>query len=252
MKKTASVILVVAALMMMAVQAAQAAPDRATIFALLENGQQEAPPLLAARTVSLCQDDGWGWGDDGSSKPDSGGGSSGGGSSDGGWSDGGSGEPGKKPDDSGRAQKPPEGGGGWGDGWGPGDESAGPEDGPPEGDGEGEDERIVPKGPKVNWAKKLKIGLDIGGFLPFGEKEEAFSTGQIAALFLGFGLMDMGGITLSNQIRIGEGYTTSLDQTNGYDLTTLLIIIRDELQFHFNPMMKSFDFFLFLGGALAL
>ena len=221
------VVSAIAALFAAAGSAALAGPHDLSIASLIDGKcPLDRSPCLTARLASLAQDDGWGWGEAEPPKPDKTPESN---------------SPEKTPKDPGKSGK-------WGDDWTEGENWT--EEGPQPGGGEEETVKL-PEGPKVNWARKTKIGLDFGGFLPFGEKDESFSSGQIASLFLGFGLADLGGITVSNQIKLVEGSTSSIDQANGYDVSTFLIMIRDELHFHFIPNSKSFDFFAFVGLAVA-
>jgi hypothetical protein len=140
--------------------------------------------------------------------------------------------------------------GGWGEeSWGEEGASSGTEPGAGEGEGEGpetgEGGREEDTGPTVNYARKTRIGLEIGGFLPMGAKEAPYSTGQFAGLFLGFSL---GSLPFTTEVRFIEGYTTSTDQEKGFDMTTILVGGRLDFLLHFMPKSQSFNLFFFLGA----
>ncbi|MHC4600161.1 MAG: hypothetical protein ACYS47_14265 [Planctomycetota bacterium] len=194
--------------------------------------EEEAPP----EEPGGGEGEGWGWGDEGGGKEE------GGGEGDGwGWG----GEGGEK-----GAEKPPaespgggEGGGEWGDEWE--DE---PEDIEPVDPGPGE---LPDRGPRGNVARKTRIGIDGGIFLPFGQKEEEFTTSGIGGIFLGFGLPPfLGSLTVTSEIHLQGGVTSSEGQTGGFDVSTTLLLGKFDLLFHFMPTNPKFNLYYFLGLAV--
>ena len=153
-----------------------------------------------------------------------------------GWGDEGKGDKGKESGD-------------WGSGW---DEGGGqPETEPGTGPVE-EGEEPVEEGTSPNQARKLRIGLEAGGFVPLGAKEEEYATGQFGGLFLGFGLPPLlGDLTITSELRLIGGRTTSTDQVKGFDMSTTLVGIRDDFLVHFLPRNKTLNLFLFVGVGLA-
>ncbi|MHC5036850.1 MAG: hypothetical protein ACYTHM_06025 [Planctomycetota bacterium] len=213
-------------------------------------------PVKSADGLVLClQDDGWGWGEDEEEEeeeepeegaaPEGEGPGSGG---DWGWGEGGK----KKEEDKGwgwdegkkEAEKPAE-DEEWGEGgWEEGEEPPIP----------GRDiEDMEDRGPSVAWAKKTRIGLAFGGFLPFGAKEEAYGVGGMGGPFLGFALPPLlGNLTVTDELRLLIGQTSSMEQETGYDVTTLMIFVKNDLLFHFMPNSKGFNLYFFLGVGFAL
>jgi hypothetical protein len=101
------------------------------------------------------------------------------------------------------------------------------------------------------WAKKTRIGVGFGGLLPFGEKEESFDTGFLGGVHLGFGLPSLiGGLTVTMEVRLLGGTTSSTGQTDGFDVSAIVFMAKDDLLFHFFPRQKSFNIYYFLGLSL--
>jgi hypothetical protein len=111
--------------------------------------------------------------------------------------------------------------------------------------------RAKPK--RVVYATRTRIGIEGGGFLPFGEKEESYNSGEMAGFFFGFGLGDIiSGLTITNELRLIQGYATSSPEDEKYDLTSFFFIVRDDLLFHFFPENRGFNFYYFLGIGMAI
>ncbi len=107
-----------------------------------------------------------------------------------------------------------------------------------------------PQAPKA-WSGRLRIGLALGGFLPFAEKEESFGPAETAGVFFGYPLADAG-LRLSCEIRLLQGYVSSTDQAGGFDVETFLFMAKHDVLLHLVSGAKGFGFFGFagLGGGL--
>lgn len=229
----------------------------------------EAQPLrVSSPLAAMLQDDGWGWGED---EPKKGGEGEGGGDDGWGW-----GEeeppaekppeekpPEEKPAEPPAEEKPPEekpaeppaekpdgkGEGSWGNegGWKEEPGKGGEEPLP------GGEEEFGPAAAGEDQARKLRIGLEFGGFAPLGAKEEGYSAGGIAGVFFGFGLPRfLGDLTVTSEIRLLGGTTSSTGQEAGYDVDTTLIFIKDDYLLHFFPRKRAFNAWWFVGLCLAL
>ncbi|MHC4778138.1 MAG: hypothetical protein ACYTFG_06120 [Planctomycetota bacterium] len=227
-----------------------------TNIASLFEGSRSLNPRPIEGFAPVLQDDDWGWGEEEKPSEDPpaspGGGEEEGGGEEGGdgwgWGEdeGGGEEGGETPPES-PGGGSEEGGGEWGD-WGD-------EGGMDEGGGEeptpGPSRREDPSGPSVSYAKKTRIGFDFGGFLPFGSKEEDYEAGGVGGFFIGFGLPPfLGSLTVTTELHVGGAITGSSGQTNGYDVTTNLILGKLDLLFHFMPNSRKFNLNYFLGLAV--
>jgi hypothetical protein len=102
-------------------------------------------------------------------------------------------------------------------------------------------------------ASGMRIGIELGAFLPFGEKEESFRSGQMCGVLVGFGLLSPApGILVTDEIRILEGTTSSLDQTSGYDVSSLVFAVKNDFLLHFFPAARGFNVHAFLGFSLGI
>lgn len=100
---------------------------------------------------------------------------------------------------------------------------------------------------------RTRIGFEFGGFLPLGEKEEAFRTGQVGGLFYGFALPPLlEGFTITSELRLLEATTTSTDQADGFDVSSFLVLVKDDLLVHLFPRQRVYNVFYFLGLGLGL
>lgn len=245
--------------------AAAAEPEKADLNGFLDLGNllEPSPQVFQGRAgmVALRQDDGWGWGED-----EPGGDEGGGGGGDGGW---GWGEEEPKPEPPAEPPatppaeppaeppteppaNPPSGGGGetWGEGgWEeePAKPVPGPDTAPPD-----REEEYGPTDIGVNQARKTRIGIELGGFMPMGEKEQGYAAGGMFGAFFGFGLPPfLGGLTVTSEIRLLGGMTSS-DQTDitdgtGYEVSTTLFLIKDDYLIHFFPRSRGFNLWWFVG-----
>ncbi len=233
----------------------------AGLRSLLEPGERSLPRSIEG--LKPCLQEGWGWEEEEDEKGDKDEGS--GESSGEGW---GWGEEEKKDEGSGEssgdgwgwgeeeggAESPPSGEGGedsgWGEGWeeGEGWQETGPADVPVEAQ-----EEDAPSPARREWVQDTRIGIEFGAFLPFGAKKEAFDTGELGGVFLGFGLPPIiEPISITNELRVLGGYTLSEEQDTGYDVTTILFLLKDDLLFHFFPQGRSLDIYVFVGLSFAL
>ena len=86
-----------------------------------------------------------------------------------------------------------------------------------------------------------------------GAKEEAFNTGQMAGLLVGFALPPfIQGITITTEIRLLEGTTSSWNQESGHDVSAFLVVLKNDYLVHFLPRHTSFNLFYFLGLSFGL
>jgi hypothetical protein len=201
-----------------------------------KKGEEEAPPEEPGGG------DGWGFGEEGGEKK----------KEDGegwGWGDEGGGEEAEKPPASpGGGEGGGEGGedGGWGEPGGWTDEPGGDTEPAPPTRGE-----IPYGGPRVSYARKTRIGIDGGLFLPLGHKKEEYDTSGIGGVFLGFGLPPfLGSLTVTSEVHIGAAFTSSTQTATGYDVSTNLILGKFDLLFHFMPNSQKFNLYYFLGLAV--
>jgi hypothetical protein len=133
---------------------------------------------------------------------------------------------------------------------------------PPEEEAAPEEEEEIAAGPAFGeqvrrgggaWARKTRIGLEFGAFLPFGAKEESFGSGQMGGVFLGFGLPPLvGDLVVTNEVRLLEGTTSSRDQSSGHDVSSLVIAVKDDFLVHFFPDSQAFNVHWFLGASLGI
>jgi|GEM_PF-2026983 len=116
----------------------------------------------------------------------------------------------------------------------------------------GEEPRtLYEESPRGLPAKRTRIGLEFGAFLPFGEKEDSFSTGIVGGAFFGFGLPDLiEGVTLSDELRVLGGQTRSEEQDSGHDVSAILLLFRNDILFHFFPQKSDFNLCFFFGASV--
>ena len=186
--------------------------------------------------------EGWGWGEEGGEKKEEGEGW--------GWGEDEGGEEAEKPP----AESPGGGEGGkdWGDDWGGEDweEEPGDEPGPVDRPRDLED----PSGPRVSYARKTRIGIDGGLFLPFGGDEE-YNVSGLGGVVLGFGLPPfLGNLVVTCEVHIGGAFTSSDQEgataTTGFEVDTKLILGKYDVLFHFMPTNQKFNLYYFLGLAV--
>jgi hypothetical protein len=97
-------------------------------------------------------------------------------------------------------------------------------------------------------AKKFRIGLEGGLFLPLGAKEENFNTSGAGGVALGFGLPPLiDGLTITSEIRVLGARTSSKDQAGGFDVSSTLVLLKGDFLFHFFPNDGKFNLFAFVG-----
>ncbi|MHC5036849.1 MAG: hypothetical protein ACYTHM_06020 [Planctomycetota bacterium] len=103
------------------------------------------------------------------------------------------------------------------------------------------------EGRRTAMAERFRIGLEAGGFIPFGEKEEAFNTGLMGGVFAGFGLPTLiQGLTITSELSLLAGMTSS-EQEGGIEVSSTIVMVRDDFLFHFFPNEKSFNLYYFIG-----
>lgn len=106
-------------------------------------------------------------------------------------------------------------------------------------------------GLEESWATRMRIGIEFGAFLPFGAKEDAYSTGELGGAFFGFKLPPLiPGILVTNEVRLLGGYTSSSDQESGHDVSALVLLFRNDVLFHILPGGDDFNIFFFAGVGL--
>jgi hypothetical protein len=97
------------------------------------------------------------------------------------------------------------------------------------------------------WAKKFRIGVEGGGFLPFGA-EESFEGGGTGGVFAGFGLPTLiDGVTITSEVRALFAATESPDQDTGFDVSSMIFMFKKDFLFHFFPTNRAFDLYFFVG-----